>query len=271
MLVDCGVNLTAAALRDDIDQLMHNAANSGVKRMVLIGTSESTSADAARLAALWPHCVATAGVHPHDAAHVSADYLNRLRELAAQPQVRAIGECGLDYNRNYSPPAVQRSVFAAQLELAVDLQLPVYLHERDALTDQLHILDEYISALPAAFTHCFTGDRSTLEAYLERGCYIGITGWVCDERRGAALQEAVPFVPDDRLLLETDAPYLLPRTIKPKPKSRTNTPANLPYVLHEVARLREQTSAYVARTSSDNAIRLFGAWPELSQEENHDE
>lgn len=266
MLVDCGVNLTAPALCDDINHLMQSAVNRGVTRMVLIGTSEANSAEAAQLAAQWPHCVATAGVHPHDAANVSKGYLGQLRELASKPQVRAIGECGLDYNRNYSPPAVQRNVFAAQLELAVELQLPVYLHERDALTDQLRILDEYISALPAAFAHCFTGDRTTLEAYLERDCYIGVTGWVCDERRGTELQNAVRHIPDNRLLLETDAPYLLPRTIKPRPKSRTNTPANLPYILDEVASLRGQTSEHVIQISSNNATRLFGAWPELSQE-----
>ncbi|WP_194756748.1 TatD family hydrolase [Aliidiomarina indica] len=269
MLVDCGVNLTAPAFRDRIAETMQNAQQHGVTRMVLIGTSLETSADAAQLAVQWPHCVATVGVHPHDAAQVPTDYIERLRDLAKQPGVRAMGECGLDYNRNYSPPAVQRRVFAEQLELAVELQLPVYLHERDALADQLSILDDYIGELPGAFTHCFTGDQASLEAYLARDCYIGITGWVCDERRGLDLQQALLHIPDDRLLLETDAPYLLPRTIRPKPKSRTNTPAYLPYVVQEVARLRQQFENDIAVISSRNAVTLFGDWPASTAEIRH--
>ncbi len=233
----------------------------GVTRQVLVGTSVQESQHALSLAERLPGCIATAGIHPHDAAAADTNFIEALRSLANHPLVRAIGECGLDYNRNYSPPDVQRKVFAAQLELAVELQLPVYLHERDAIGDQLAILDRYLSELPAAIVHCFTGGPDALEAYQERGCYIGVTGWVCDERRGHELQLAVPKIDANRLLLETDAPYLMPRNIRPKPKSRTNVPANLPWVAQVVANLRGDNIDALAEFTTVNAQRVFGPWP----------
>lgn len=261
-LIDVGVNLTAASLHKRAAEVITNASAVGVTRNVIIGTSIDVSAVAVQLAEQLPGCIATAGVHPHDAKSVSAEFIEQLRSLAQHPQVRAIGECGLDYNRNFSPPDVQRKVFAAQLELAAELGMPVYLHERDAIGDQLAILDQYIAQLPAVIVHCFTGDKTALAAYQERDCYIGITGWVCDERRGFDLQQAVPHIHDNRLLLETDSPYLMPRTIRPKPKSGTNTPTNLPWVLAKVAELRNQTPEELTALTTTNAIRVFSAWPE---------
>lgn len=264
MLVDCGLNLSAPAFADRHASVLDESARQQVTRFVLIGTSEHSSQEALALAEQHPGCIATAGVHPHDAANVSPGYLDVLRTLAADPRVRAVGECGLDYNRNYSPPAIQRRVFAAQLALAADLKLPVYLHERDALDDQLAILDEFRRDIPALFAHCFTGDRAALEQYIERDCYIGVTGWVCDERRGADLQAAIPAIPESRLLLETDAPYLLPRTIRPRPKSRTNLPSYLPYIVETVAQLRGTDAQALMHTTTENAQRLFGEWSALS-------
>lgn len=260
---DVGVNLTASSLIDKASEVVTAAQAANVSRLVLIGTSLATSAQAHKLARTYPGCVSTAGVHPHDAAEVSQnhpDFIAQLHDLAQSPAVRAIGECGLDYNRNYSPPEIQRQVFAAQLELAVELQLPVYLHERDAINDQLDILDRYLDRLPAAVAHCFTGTAYELAAYQERGLYIGVTGWVCDERRGAELQAAVPHIHPEKLLLETDAPYLMPRTIRPRPKSRNNTPANLLWIAEQVAALRDCSLPELAKLTTDNAQRLFGTW-----------
>ncbi|MEX1220736.1 MAG: TatD family hydrolase [Idiomarina sp.] len=256
---DAGVNLTNSSFADHHEQVLQRAAAAGVSRMVVIGTCLQSSREAVQLAERYPQqLVATVGIHPHDAAGVSDTYIAELRELAAHPLVRAIGECGLDFNRNYSPPEQQLQVFREQLDLAAQLQLPVYLHERDALTQQLQLLNEFADKIPRLLTHCFTAGREALEKYLQLGCYIGITGWICDERRGDELRQAVKHIPADRLLLETDGPFLLPRTLKPKPKSRVNEPAHIPHIAGVVAALREQPVAQLEQQCWHNSLTFFG-------------
>lgn len=258
--IDCGVNLPEPSKLDSFKSMLDDASEQGVERFVIIASNVAESRRAVAFAESDTRCIVTAGVHPHQAAQVSSDFVRELNELAQHPSVRAIGECGLDYNRNYSPPEVQRRVFEAQVELAVATQLPLYLHERDALQDQLRILTPAIPDLSAAFTHCFTGDNEALQAYQQLGCYIGITGWVCDERRGQALAEAVPSIDRDRLLVETDTPYLLPRTLRPRPKSRHNQAKYVAHIGEHVASLRGESSFSLAATTSANAERLFGNW-----------
>ena len=197
----------------------------------------------------------TAGIHPHDAKSATNELEAQLTVLANNKHVIAIGECGLDYNRDFSPRDVQRSVFRRQLALAEKLDLPVYLHERDASDDMLSILKEFNIR---GVLHCFTGNSAALKQYLDLGLYIGITGWVCDERRGKDLQQLVPSIPLDRLLIETDAPFLIPRTVKPKPKSRKNEPALLPYICQTVAQLYQIDEEVVARKTTENFHRVFG-------------
>jgi TatD DNase family protein len=181
-----------------------------------------------------------------------------LTELAHNDVVVAIGECGLDYFRNFSPRADQMAAFRSQLEIASATGLPVFLHQRDAHDDFVEILEPMLPDLSRAVAHCFTGEGESLREYLAMGLWIGITGWICDERRGAHLHDIVSVIPDDRLLIETDAPYLLPRTIQPKPKSRRNEPAFLTEILRVVAEARGQTQEHVARITTENAIRFFG-------------
>lgn len=262
---DAGVNLTHARLHDQLPAILQRAQQAGVQQLVAIGTDVATSQAAQTLAANGQTAgitlVTTAGVHPHDAAAVSADYLDQLRLLAEQPQVRAIGECGLDFNRNFSPPAQQLKVFREQLELAVELELPVYLHERDAFAEQYALLQRYAPQLPRLLVHCFTGDRMQLEKYLELGCYIGVTGWVCDERRGDALRQAVPMIPDDRILIETDAPFLLPRTLTKAEnngiKPAFNEPAFVAHIGAQVAQLRGQDLLTLQSLSWRNSVEFF--------------
>ncbi len=261
--VDCGVNLLSNQFPDPA-RVLSNALPQ-VNRFVLISSDVAESEQAARWGSENPGCIATVGVHPHQADQTSANFTSRLRELATQNAVRAIGECGLDYNRNFSAPKRQRDVFAAQVALAVELQLPLYLHERDALIDQLAILNEHQGQLPPLFVHCFTQGQEALAAYQELDAYIGITGWVCDERRGEALQNAVPHIKADRLLLETDAPYLMPRTLRPKPKTRMNEPQWLPHIAATVARLRNTNIDTLASETTANALRLFGHWDYYKQ------
>lgn len=253
---DCGVNLTNPKLYRDIDGVIQRAVAAGVERQLVIGTNLRESAQAIALCEQFPqHLVATVGIHPHDAATAPVDFIEQLRQLAAHPQVVAIGECGLDFNRNFSPPDIQLQVFEAQLQLAAELELPVYLHERDAQQRQCDLLERYRDHIPKMLTHCFTGGKKELARYLELGCYIGITGWLCDERRGQQLQEAVTDIPAARLLVETDAPFLLPRTIRPRPAY--NEPYLLPEVGKVLAQFRQQEVADIAALTWRNSIDFF--------------
>ncbi len=258
-LIDIGANLTHDSFDKDRDAVLARAREAGVRRLIVTGTSVTASLEAAALATSAPEALfATAGIHPHHAAEFDGHSIGALRALAAEPQVVAIGECGLDYFRDFSPRDAQRRAFEAQLALAAETGLPAFLHQRDAHEPFAEIVAAHRHALTGAVAHCFTGGPAELETYLALGLHIGITGWVCDERRGAALREALPRVPLDRLLLETDAPYLLPRDLDPKPRDRRNEPAYLPHVLAVVARTLGLPPEDVANASTRNAEALFG-------------
>ncbi|MDP6946909.1 MAG: TatD family hydrolase [Myxococcota bacterium] len=259
LLVDIGLNLGNARFRRDRDAVVARALAAGVTRMVLTGTSVPASEQALALALAHPGVLwSTAGVHPHDASRCGPRTLDALRRLAASPTVVAIGECGLDFNRDFSPRPVQERWFSAQIELACERQMPLFLHERDAAERMLVILSRFGADLPPAVIHCFTGSAETLGAYLELGLHVGITGWICDERRGEPLQRAVSAIPLDRLLVETDAPYLTPRDLTPKPKGGRNEPAFLPHITRAVAHHMGHSFEAVARASTANAVAFFG-------------
>jgi TatD DNase family protein len=261
-LIDIGANLTHSSFAADLDQVMRDAVAAGVTRQMVTGTDLASSRAAAALAARHPRMLwSTAGVHPHHAASFEPALAAHLEELLALPEVVAVGECGLDYFRDFSPRPAQRAAFVAQLEIAARTGKPVFLHQRDAHEDFTAILAEHRAALRGGVAHCFTGGPEQLEAYLGLDLSIGITGWVCDERRGSALRTAVPRIPRGKLLLETDAPYLLPRDLTPPPKSRRNEPAYLPHIAATVAILRGESLASVAAASTQNAVRLFGLDP----------
>ena len=257
-LTDIGANVAHDSFDDDRDAVLQRAAAAGVSRIVVTGSSFDSNAGAAALAESHPgQLYATAGVHPHHASDYDDATDAQIRTLIQQPGVVAVGECGLDYFRDFSPRDAQISAFRAQLDIAVDSGLPVFLHQRDAHDDFVEVLEPALPKLSRAVAHCFTGEHESLREYLAMGLWIGITGWICDERRGAHLKEIVDIVPDDRLLIETDAPYLLPRTITPKPKSRRNEPAYLPEVVRVVAEARGQSEAHIAEITHANAARFF--------------
>ncbi len=258
-LVDIGINLTNKAFRGDLGAVMQRAHDAGVARMVVTGTSVQESQSASELAAGHPGVLhSTAGVHPHNAKDCDDATLSDLREIAAAPHVVAIGECGLDFNRDFSPRPAQREWFEKQVELAVELEMPLFMHERDAGEAMVEILARHRDGMKAGVVHCFTGDESTLDAYLDLDLHIGITGWICDERRGAHLHDLVHKIPLDRLMLETDAPYLVPRTIRPKPKNRRNEPSFLPHVLTTVSECLGMPESEVAAATTRTAERFFG-------------
>jgi TatD DNase family protein len=258
-LIDIGANLTHESFTHDFDAVLARAQNAGVHRLVVTGASLDGSEQALLLARAYPgRLYATAGVHPHHAVDYDDATDARLRELAAEPMVRAVGEAGLDYNRNYSPRESQLSAFARQLQIAVDMAMPVFLHQRDAHDDFLAVLKPYRDRLPAAVVHCFTDHGDALRDYLAMDCHIGITGWICDERRGTHLRELVKLIPADRLMLETDSPYLLPRTVKPAPAHRRNEPKYLAHICEEVARYRQEDASVLAARSTRTAEAFFG-------------
>ena len=256
-LIDIGANLTHESFRHDFDAVLERARKAGVELMVVTGASRAGSEHALELARAHPGTLyATAGVHPHHAGDYGAETDALLRALASEPEVVAVGETGLDYFRDLSPRPAQRAVFEKQLAIAVDMRRPLFLHQRDAHDDFLALLKSARDSVPAVVVHCFTDQRRALFDYLDLDCHIGITGWIFDERRGTHLRELVREIPADRLLLETDAPYLLPRDIRPQPPDRRNEPMYLAHICAAVARERGEEPTITA-THATMATRAF--------------
>ncbi len=257
-LIDIGANLTHDSFDHDRDAVLQRARDAGVARMIVTGASREHSPKALELALAHPGVLyATAGVHPHHAVEYTEECDAELRALHAHPEVVAVGECGLDYFRDFSPRPAQRKAFERQLQIAADTGKPVFLHQRDAHADFVAIMKQFEGRIGAAVVHCFTGSREELFDCLDQDWHIGITGWLCDERRGQHLREIVGNIPANRLMVETDAPYLLPRTLRPMPKDRRNEPAFLPHIVEELARDRGEGVADTARLATDTAAAFF--------------
>lgn len=197
----------------------------------------------------------TAGIHPHYADNANSQSWIKLKANVADKKVSAIGECGLDFNRNFSSKTNQLYAFEQQLNIAAENNMGVYLHERDAFGEQMKLLEKYSKFLKFMVTHCFTGNKEQLDGYLSLGCYIGITGWLCDTKRGKSLQDAVQYLPLSRLLLETDAPYLFPKTLKPRQSK--NEPCYLPHIASYLSELTGHNIEQVKQHAYDNALALF--------------
>ena len=256
-IIDIGVNLAHRSFHADRKAVIQRAFDAGVNAMVITGTSQASSQEAQRIAREYPGQIfSTTGVHPHDSRNCTMDTIAELRRLAGLEQVVAIGECGLDFNRDFSPRPQQEKWFEAQVTLAEELQMPLFLHERDADQRFCEILTAVRKSVPAV-VHCFTGSRESLKMYLDMGLHIGITGWICDERRGRSLRELVREIPLDRLMIETDAPFLLPRSMATKPKDGRNEPAFLPHILQAVADCVGKSSEEVARATTATAREFF--------------
>ena len=267
-LVDTGFNFTHPAFRDDETEVIERAKQAGVNRFILTGSNVADSKHALQLATYYAGMYATAGVHPHLAKEWTDETAPQLRTLAAHENVVAIGETGLDFNRNYSTPDEQKTAFQAQLELAAELAMPIFLHVRDAHRDFAPLLTRYRQRLNKAVVHCFTGTAAELDCYIDLDCHIGITGWICDARRGRHLHNIIPRIPKNRLMVETDSPYLLPKDLPvgpdcpsgrrlPKPKNRRNEPCYLVHVLETVAKCRGVSPRQLAIETTQTAREFF--------------
>ena len=257
--VDTHCHLDFPDYQNDLATVLERSHMAGVNTIITVGTELTTSRRAVELAASGdnlqpgrPQIYATVGVHPHHVNElVDGDY-RRLRELALSPGVVAYGEIGLDYAKEYSPAPMQRDHFAAQVELAVELGLPLIIHDREAHADTLAILRE-VGKLPVGgVMHCFSGDAALAEEVLELGLYISITG-VVTFKTAATLREAVARTPLERLLLETDGPFLAPVPYRGK----RNEPAHIPLIAARIAELKGCSIAEVAQVTTANARRLF--------------
>ena len=262
-LIDIGANLTHETFDVDRNAVLQRARNAGVAKIIVTGASRAHSPKALALALQHPGALfATAGVHPHHAAEYTDECDAEMRALHAHPEVVAVGECGLDFFRDFSPRPAQRKAFERQLQLASDLAVngvgkPLFLHQRDAHADFMAMMKNFDGRLGPAVVHCFTGSRAELFDYLDHDWHIGITGWLCDERRGLHLRELVKHIPANRLMVETDAPYLLPRTVKPQPSHRRNEPMYLAHIVEELARDRGEDVATTAAHTAAAANAFF--------------
>lgn len=256
-LADIGANLTHESFAGDLEAVLRRAGAANVTTLIVTGTDLAHAEQAVELAQRVPGLYATAGVHPHDASHWNGDLAAAMSRLHHRAEVVAVGECGLDFNRNFSTPPEQERAFEAQLALAAQSRKPLFIHERDAGRRMRDMLRAWRDDISDAVVHCFTADRDTLHGYLDLDLHIGLTGWICDERRGHHLRELVRDIPLERLMVETDCPYLLPRDLPAKLKGRRHEPALLPWIVREIAHWRGNTETELAHATSDTARRFF--------------
>nr|CAG4650241.1 EOG090X080R [Sida crystallina] len=281
VLIDIGANLTNSKYARDLDSVIDRAKDSGVRKIMVTGASVQCSKEALRLTRLYPGTLySSAGIHPHDAKTWTDDCYEIIRELANNPECVAIGECGLDFNRNFSPPDVQLLVFEKQVQLACELRKPLFLHERDAHEDMVRILETYKDKLPPAVLHCFTGTSAQAVKYIEMGLYIGLTGFLWKDKSDDGVRSILEkgLIPLDRLLVETDAPFMYPNVrgskipahIKQCLSERSlsflnryctfqrNEPCALPVIVEMIAAYMKRPVEEVAMATTINAIKMFG-------------
>ncbi|KAJ8910788.1 hypothetical protein NQ315_015129 [Exocentrus adspersus] len=281
ILIDVGANLTNKKYSRDLDSVILRAKDSGVQKIMVTGTSLKASKEALRLTRIYPNTLySTAGIHPHDAKSYTDESWEELQRLAENIECVAIGECGLDYNRNFSEPEDQRMVFKKHIKLAIELKKPLFVHERDAHEDLLQILDEFKGKLPPILVHCFTGSFEHALAYLDKGFYIGLTGYLCKDKSDTGVRKLLEngSMPLDRLVVETDAPFMYPNTRASKLPTHVkdgltersmmflhryctfqrNEPCSLPAIVEMIAAFMKKKPEEVALATSFNAMKLFG-------------
>jgi len=255
-MIDIGANLTHDSFNKDRKQVIQTALDAGVDTMIVTGSTESCSQRAFALTQEFPQQLySTVGIHPHHASDYTGETEDLILELVQEKKVVAIGETGLDYFRDISPRAAQVFSFEQHIKLAIETQMPLFLHQRDAHADFQPIIKEYRDQLSKIVVHCFTDTKNALFDYLDLDCHIGITGWICDERRGLHLRELVKNIPDNRLMIETVSPYLIPRDLKPK--TRRNEPKHLPHIAEVIAELRGVQTKDFVKSVTDTSHKFF--------------
>ena len=256
--IDIACNFTHESFKHNLDEVINNAEQEGVEKFVLLCAS---LADIDPIKVIQNNApeqyFISAGIHPHHATEIlEINYdalLNKLKSISPN----AIGETGLDYFRNISPPDIQKKSFGMHIEIAKELSLPLYLHQRDAHGDFIRIIKENISNFPKFVVHCFTGTQAELDEYLELGAYIGLTGWICDAKRNIDLRKSIKNIPIEKMMIETDSPYLIPKNLMVKPNNNINEPKYLPHIANEICELTGYDLEELKSATSDNANKFF--------------
>lgn len=254
-LFDIGANLTHKSFKNDFDEVVKRSLSKGVRNICITGCDLPDSQKALDLAKKFPdNLVSTCGIHPHYANSFNENSKKEIQEICKNSLVKAIGETGLDFNRNYSDKKNQIKSFLAHIKLANSLNLPMFLHQRDAHKEFMNCLNTETPKINCV-VHCFTGNKKELFEYLDKDFYIGLTGWVCDPKRGAHLEELIPLIPLNRLLIETDSPYLLPKNLKVK--GRRNEPSFLTEILKKIIKERSESENEIIEMLSKNSFCFF--------------
>ena len=256
--IDIACNFTHQAFDKNLQKVIEDSVKAGIEKFVVTCSSLKDLERIKEIKSRYKESIFfTAGIHPHCAKEIHEIEHNKIKEEILKLKPNAIGETGLDFNRNFSSPSDQLASFILHLEIAADAKLPLYLHQRDAHDDFLGTLKELHTSDNNFVVHCFTGNKKELTDYLDMGGYIGITGWICDYRRNQDLNEAIRYIPLDKLMVETDCPYLLPKNLSPKPKKNLNYPYHLPHIVKEIANIRNESEELIAEYAYKNTMRFF--------------
>ena len=256
--IDIACNFTHDSFKDNLDEVLNNADQAGVDKFVLLCASLADINPIKVIQNNTPEkFFISAGIHPHHATEIMEINYDALLNKLKSINPNAIGETGLDYFRNISPPDIQKKSFCMHIEIAKELSLPLYLHQRDAHSDFIRIIKENISNFPKFVVHCFTGTQAELDEYLELGAYIGLTGWICDAKRNIDLRKSIKNIPIEKMMIETDSPYLIPKNLMVKPKKNINEPKYLPHIANEICELTGYELEELKLATSNNAIKFF--------------
>ena len=257
-IADIACNFSSERFDKDLDEVINRAIANKITKFGLICSRMS---DLNKLLKIYQQysksMFYTIGVHPHHANEINDGYLKKLKDVIATNNPHAIGETGLDFFRNLSTYEEQIYAFEEQIKIAVDTNKPLFLHQRDSHDDFIKILRQYSSDISKAVVHCFTGTQAQLEDYLELDCYIGVTGWICDEKRNVELRKTIKNIPLEKLMIETDCPYLIPKNLPEKPKNNRNEPTNLNHIVNEIAVLMEIDIDSLRKQTFKNTINYF--------------
>ena len=257
-IADIAYNFTSDRFDKDLDEVIERAIANDITKFGLICSRLS---DLDKLLEIYnrysKEMFFTIGVHPHHANEINEKYLEKLKEVININNPHAIGETGLDFFRNLSTYEEQVFAFEEQIKIAIKTNKPIFLHQRDSHDDFIKILRKYSSDIKKAVVHCFTGTQQQLDDYLELDCYIGVTGWICDEKRNIELRKTIKNIPLERLMIETDCPYLIPKNLEEKPKNNRNEPTYLNHIANEVATLMKKDINDIREKTYKTSLSFF--------------
>ena len=257
-IADIACNFTSDRFDNDLDEVINQAIVNNITKFGLICSRLS---DIDKLLEIYNRyskdMFFTIGVHPHHANEINEEYLKKLKEVINNNNPHAIGETGLDFYRNLSTYEEQIFAFEEQIKIAIDTNKPLFLHQRDSHDDFIKILRKYSSDINKSVVHCFTGTKEQLNDYLELDCYIGVTGWICDAKRNVELRKTIKNIPLERLMIETDCPYLIPKNLEEKPKNNRNEPTYLNHIANEVATLMKKDINDIREKTYKTSLSFF--------------